>query len=73
MYADFNARPGELPHPVKIVVPGNHEFLLEGDDKGLHTKWLKTRQIKRFPALPASLRFPGEKGGKSGGNFSKPN
>ncbi len=23
----------ELPHPVKIVVPGNHEFLLEGDDQ----------------------------------------
>jgi hypothetical protein len=33
MYADFNAWLGELPHPVKIVVPGNHEFLLEGDDQ----------------------------------------
>ena len=29
----FNAWLGELPHPVKIVVPGNHEFLLEGDDQ----------------------------------------
>ena len=33
MYADFNAWLGELPHPIKIVVPGNHEFLLEGDDQ----------------------------------------
>lgn len=31
MFADFKAWLGELPHRVKIVVPGNHEFLLEGD------------------------------------------
>jgi Icc-related predicted phosphoesterase len=28
---DFNAWLGELPHRHKIVVPGNHEFLLEAD------------------------------------------
>jgi len=28
---DFNAWLGELPHPHKLVVPGNHEFLLETD------------------------------------------
>jgi Icc-related predicted phosphoesterase len=26
---DFNDWLGELPHPVKLVVPGNHEFVLE--------------------------------------------
>ena len=29
--ADFNFWLGELPHPHKIVVPGNHEFFLEAD------------------------------------------
>lgn len=29
--ADFNAWLGELPHPRKILVPGNHEFFLEAD------------------------------------------
>jgi len=29
--ADFNAWLGELQHPFKIVVPGNHEFFLEAD------------------------------------------
>jgi len=28
---DFNNWLGELPHPHKIVVPGNHEFFLEAD------------------------------------------
>jgi len=28
---DFNTWLGELPHPHKVVVPGNHEFFLEGD------------------------------------------
>jgi Icc-related predicted phosphoesterase len=28
---DFNDWLGELPHPHKIVVPGNHEFFLEAD------------------------------------------
>jgi predicted phosphohydrolase len=28
---DFNDWLGELPHPYKIVVPGNHEFFLEAD------------------------------------------
>jgi predicted phosphohydrolase len=28
---DFNDWLGELPHRYKIVVPGNHEFLLEAD------------------------------------------
>src|ERR1700733_13858503 len=28
---DFNAWLGELPHPRKILVPGNHEFFLERD------------------------------------------
>jgi predicted phosphohydrolase len=28
---DFNAWLGELPHPRKILVPGNHEFFLEAD------------------------------------------
>jgi Icc-related predicted phosphoesterase len=29
--ADFNAWLGELPHRVKIIVPGNHESFLEAD------------------------------------------
>lgn len=28
---DFNEWLGELPHPHKVVVPGNHEFFLEQD------------------------------------------
>jgi Icc-related predicted phosphoesterase len=28
---DFNDWLGELPHPSKILVPGNHEFFLESD------------------------------------------
>lgn len=28
---DFNAWLGELPHPHKVVVPGNHEFMLEAE------------------------------------------
>jgi len=28
---DFNELLGELPHRVKLVVPGNHEFFLESD------------------------------------------
>jgi Icc-related predicted phosphoesterase len=28
---DFNDWLGELPHPHKIVIPGNHEFFLEAD------------------------------------------
>lgn len=28
---DFNDWLGELPHKVKVVVPGNHEFFLEAD------------------------------------------
>jgi Icc-related predicted phosphoesterase len=31
--SDFNDWLGELPHAVKIVVPGNHEFLIEADDQ----------------------------------------
>jgi len=31
--ADFNQWLGELPHPHKIVVPGNHELFLEADPK----------------------------------------
>jgi predicted phosphohydrolase len=29
--SDFNDWLGELPHPSKIVIPGNHEFFLEQD------------------------------------------
>ena len=29
MVADFDSWLGELPHPTKVVVPGNHEFLIE--------------------------------------------
>jgi len=29
MYRDFDRWLGELPHPYKVVIPGNHEFLLE--------------------------------------------
>lgn len=32
MLRDFNRWLGTLPHPVKIVVPGNHDFLLEASD-----------------------------------------
>ena len=28
---DFNEWLGELPHPSKILIPGNHEFFLESD------------------------------------------
>jgi 3',5'-cyclic AMP phosphodiesterase CpdA len=28
---DFNAWLGELPHRIKLVVPGNHDFFLEAD------------------------------------------
>lgn len=28
--SDFNAWLGELPHPLKIVVPGNHDYFIEG-------------------------------------------
>lgn len=28
---DFNEWLGELPHPFKILIPGNHEFFLESD------------------------------------------
>jgi Icc-related predicted phosphoesterase len=28
---DFNAWLGEMPHRIKIVVPGNHEYFLEAD------------------------------------------
>jgi len=28
---DFNLWLGELPHPHKVVIPGNHEFFLESD------------------------------------------
>jgi predicted phosphohydrolase len=28
---DFNDWLGELPHPYKLIVPGNHEFFLEAD------------------------------------------
>jgi len=29
MYVDFNDWLGELPHRCKVVVPGNHDLLLE--------------------------------------------
>jgi Icc-related predicted phosphoesterase len=47
MFADFNAWLGELPHRVKIVVPGNHEFLLEGDDQAAHRLSNATLLINR--------------------------
>jgi Icc-related predicted phosphoesterase len=28
--SDFDAWLGELPHPIKLVVPGNHDYFLEG-------------------------------------------
>lgn len=30
---DFNEWLGEQPHRYKLVVPGNHEFFLEGDSR----------------------------------------
>ncbi len=30
--ADFDSWLGELPHPVKLVIPGNHEFYIEEDE-----------------------------------------
>lgn len=33
---DFNCWLDELPHPHKLVIPGNHEFFLEADQSRRH-------------------------------------
>lgn len=35
--ADFDDWLGELPHPTKIVIPGNHEFYFEENEARLHS------------------------------------
>lgn len=47
LHADFSVWLGELPHRVKIVVPGNHEFLLEGDDQAARRLSNETLLINR--------------------------
>lgn len=37
MLRDFNEWPGTMPHRHKVVVPGNHDFLLE-ERQGLCTE-----------------------------------
>jgi predicted phosphohydrolase len=56
---DFNTWLGELPHPHKIVVPGNHEFFLESDLSRLSLLSNATALINDAIEIEGGLRIWG--------------